>query len=415
MSSILDQFRRTRFASSSLAMKSGDLRNEVLASLAELIRENTTEILRENQQDVVQMASDHPMRDRLLLTQERLVALAESVLSVMQLPDPSGQVLSNRKLPNGLELSKITVPLGVVGVIFESRPNVTIDVAALCIRSGNAVVLRGGSDAYYTNTILVKLIHLALEKHGFSTDLVYLMPTDRAHVTTLLTAVNYIDVIIPRGSEALIQRVRKESLVPTIETGAGVCHTYVGASADLSMAVAIVVNAKVSRPSVCNSLDTIVLHQSIAAQFLRLVASSLQEYSVTIYADISAYNTLKQVGYPLLENATESDFGREFLDFACSIKVVKDLPEAIEHISTYSSRHSEAIVSNDETEARFFLSIVDAAAVYWNASTRFTDGGEFGLGAEIGISTQKLHARGPFALEKLVTEKWIGIGQGQIR
>jgi glutamate-5-semialdehyde dehydrogenase len=415
MSSILDQFRRTRFASSSLAMKSGDLRNEVLASLAELIRENTTEILRENQQDVDQMASDHPMRDRLLLTQERLVALADSVLSVMQLPDPSAQVLSHKILPNGLELSKITVPLGVVGVIFESRPNVTIDVAALCIRSGNAVVLRGGSDAYYTNTILVKLIHLALEKHGFSTDLVYLMPTDRAHVTTLLTAVNYIDVIIPRGSEALIQRVRQESLVPTIETGAGVCHTYVGASADLSMAVAIVVNAKVSRPSVCNSLDTIVLHQSIAAEFLKLVASSLQEYSVTIYADISAYNTLKQVGYPLLENATESDFGREFLDFACSIKVVKDLPEAIEHISTYSSRHSEAIVSNDETEARFFLSTVDAAAVYWNASTRFTDGGEFGLGAEIGISTQKLHARGPFALEKLVTEKWIGIGQGQIR
>jgi glutamate-5-semialdehyde dehydrogenase len=386
-----------------------------LASLAVLIRENTTEILRENQQDVDQMACDHPMRDRLLLTQERLVALADSVLSVMQLPDPSGQVLSHKILPNGLELSKITVPLGVVGVIFESRPNVTIDVAALCIRSGNAVVLRGGSDAYYTNTILVKLIHLALEKHGFSTDLVYLMPTDRAHVTTLLTAVNYIDVIIPRGSEALIQRVRKESLVPTIETGAGVCHTYVGASADLSMAVAIVVNAKVSRPSVCNSLDTIVLHQSIAAEFLRLVASSLQEYSVTIYADISAYNTLKQVGYPLLANAAESDFGREFLDFACSIKVVKDLSEAIEHISNYSSRHSEAIVSNDETEARFFLSTVDAAAVYWNASTRFTDGGEFGLGAEIGISTQKLHARGPFALEKLVTEKWIGIGQGQIR
>ena len=415
MASILDQFQRTRFAASSLAMASGDLRNEVLASLAELIRENTAEILTENQQDVDQMASDHPMRDRLLLTHERLVALAESVLSVMQLPDPAGQVLSKKKLSNGLELSKITVPLGVVGVIFESRPNVTIDVAALCIRSGNAVVLRGGSDAYYTNTILVKLIHLALDKHGFSTDLVYLMPTDRAHVTTLLTAVKYIDVIIPRGSEALIQRVRKESLVPTIETGAGVCHTYVADSADLSMAVAIVVNAKVSRPSVCNSLDTVVLHQSIAAEFLRLVAVPLQLYSVKIYADISAYDTLNEVGYPKLEKAAESDFGREFLDFACSIKVVQDLPEAIEHISTYSSRHSEAIVSNDEKEARFFLSTVDAAAVYWNASTRFTDGGEFGLGAEIGISTQKLHARGPFALEKLVTEKWIGIGQGQIR
>jgi glutamate-5-semialdehyde dehydrogenase len=415
MSSILAQFQRTRFASSSLAIASGESRNRVLASLAELIRVNSSEILKENQQDVNQMAIDHPMRDRLLLTQDRLDTLASSVLSVMQLPDPAGQVLSKKTLPNGLELSKITVPLGVVGVIFESRPNVTIDVAALCIRSGNAVVLRGGSDAFHTNTILVKLIHQALAQNGFSTDLVYLMPTDRAHVTTLLTAVKYIDVIIPRGSEALIQRVRKESLVPTIETGAGVCHTYVAASADLTMAVAIVVNAKVSRPSVCNSLDTIIVHQSIAAEFLQLVAEPLKTYSVRIYADDVAYNTLENVKYPFLEKVLESDFGREFLDFACSIKVVQDLPEAIEHISTYSSRHSEAIVSSDEAEAQFFLSTVDAAAVYWNASTRFTDGGEFGLGAEIGISTQKLHARGPFALEKLVTEKWIGIGQGQIR
>ena len=415
MSTILAQFQRTRFAASSLAMASGESRNGVLASIAELILVNSSEILRENQQDVDQMAIDHPMRDRLLLTQDRLDALASSVLSVMQLPDPTGQVLSKKTLPNGLDLSKITVPLGVVGVIFESRPNVTIDVAALCIRSGNAVVLRGGSDAFHTNTILVKLIHQALAQNGFSTDLVYLMPTDRAHVTTLLTAVRYIDVIIPRGSEALIQRVRKESVVPTIETGAGVCHTYVAASADLSMAVAIVVNAKVSRPSVCNSLDTIIVHQSIAAEFLPLVAESLKTYSVKIYADVVALTALEKVGYPYLDKAVESDFGREFLDFACSIKVVQDLPEAIEHISTYSSRHSEAIVSSDEKEAQFFLSTVDAAAVYWNASTRFTDGGEFGLGAEIGISTQKLHARGPFALEKLVTEKWIGIGQGQIR
>jgi glutamate-5-semialdehyde dehydrogenase len=415
MSSILAQFQRTRFAASALAMASGESRNEVLASLADLIRIHSAEILHGNRQDLDQMTSDHPMRDRLLLTEDRLEALAASVLSVMQLPNPAGQVLSKKTLPNGLELSKITVPLGVVGVIFESRPNVTIDVAALCIRSGNAVVLRGGSDAIRTNTIFVHLIHLALEKHGFSTDLVYLMPTDRAHVTTLLTAVKYIDVIIPRGSEALIQRVRKESLVPTIETGAGVCHTYVAASADLAMAVDIVVNAKVSRPSVCNSLDTIVLHQSIAEEFLRLVAAPLQAYSVKIYADDRAFEALAQVSYPFLEKAVESDFGREFLDFACSIKVVQDLPEAIEHISTYSSRHSEAIVSSDATEANYFLAAVDAAAVYWNASTRFTDGGEFGLGAEIGISTQKLHARGPFALEKLVTEKWIGIGQGQIR
>jgi glutamate-5-semialdehyde dehydrogenase len=415
MSPILGQFQRTRKAASSLAMASGDKRNQVLASLADLIVANSHIILEENQRDISQMASDHPMRDRLLLTEERLSVLAESVISVTQLPDPSGQVLSHKTLANGLELSKITVPLGVVGVIFESRPNVTIDVAALCIRSGNAVVLRGGSDAFNTNTILVKWIHQALEMHGFSTDLVYLMPTDRELVSTLLTAINYIDVIIPRGSEALIQRVRKESLVPTIETGAGVCHTYVAESADLSMAVAIVVNAKVSRPSVCNSLDTIILHESIAAEFLRLVAEPLLAYSVQVFADVIAYTTLQEVSYPYLEKATESDFGREFLDFACSIKVVKDSQEAIEHISTYSSRHSEAIVTSKSDEAKFFLAAVDAAAVYWNASTRFTDGGEFGLGAEIGISTQKLHARGPFALEKLVTEKWIGIGQGQIR
>jgi glutamate-5-semialdehyde dehydrogenase len=355
------------------------------------------------------------MRDRLLLTTDRLIQLADGVISVSQLPDPSGDTLVNRTLPNGLVLSKITVPLGVVGVIYESRPNVTIDVAALCIRSGNAAVLRGGSDAFYTNTILVDLIHQALTLNGLSTELVYLMPTDRELVQNLLTAVKYIDVIIPRGSEALIQRVRKESLVPTIETGAGVCHTYVASSADLAMAVSIVVNAKVSRPSVCNSLDTIVLHSSIAKEFLSQVAESFISYSVKMYADDLSFDYLKALNYPLLAKASAADFGREFLDFACSIKVVSDTQEAIDHISTYSSRHSEAIVTADSSEATYFLAVVDAAAVYWNASTRFTDGGEFGLGAEIGISTQKLHARGPFALEKLVTEKWIGIGQGQIR
>jgi glutamate-5-semialdehyde dehydrogenase len=261
----------------------------------------------------------------------------------------------------------------------------------------------------------VDLIHQALTQQGISADVVYLMPPDREHVTTLLTAVNYIDVIIPRGSEALIQRVRKESLVPTIETGAGVCHTYVASSADIHMAVEVVVNAKVSRPSVCNSLDTIIIHQSVASQFLTQVFEPLEAYSVKIFADELSYSILQKLSYPFLEKASEADFGREFLDFACSIKVVSNSQEALAHISTYSSRHSEAIITSDEVEARYFLSVVDAAAVYWNASTRFTDGGEFGLGAEIGISTQKLHARGPFALEKLVTEKWIGIGQGQIR
>ena len=415
MSTIIAQFQRTRLAASSLAMANGEIRNNVLRHIATLIRQFSAEILRENQKDLDQMALDHPMRDRLQLTLNRLNELAESVISVTKLPDPTGQVLSNSSLSNGLALSKKTVPLGVVGVIFESRPNVTIDVAALCIRSGNAAVLRGGSDAIHTNTILVDLIHQALAQNGFSTDLVYLMPTDRELVSTLLTAVKYIDVIIPRGSEALIQRVRKESLVPTIETGAGVCHTYVAESAVISMAVDIVVNAKVSRPSVCNSLDTIVIHKSKATDFLTQLVAQFTAYNVKIFADEVSYAVLASLSYPFLEKAVEEDYGREFLDFACSIKVVGDFQEAISHIATYSSRHSEAIVTSDESEANYFLSAVDAAAVYWNASTRFTDGGMFGLGAEIGISTQKLHARGPFALEKLVTEKWIGVGQGQIR
>jgi glutamate-5-semialdehyde dehydrogenase len=415
MSTIIAQFQRTRSAAASLAMASGETRNAILRHISLLIQEKSVDILQENQKDLDQMSVDHPMRDRLKLTPERLVDLAESVISVTQLPDPAGHVLSQKTLPNGLELTKITVPLGVVGVIFESRPNVTIDVAALCIRSGNAAVLRGGSDAFHTNTILVDIVHQALTQQGISTDVVYLMPTDRELVSTLLTAVKYIDVIIPRGSEALIQRVRKESLVPTIETGAGVCHTYVAASADLKMAVEVVVNAKVSRPSVCNSLDTIVLHRSIASEFLAQLVEPFTSHTVNVYADETSFTILESVGYPLLEKAAEADFGREFLDFACSIKVVDDFSEALAHIATYSSRHSEAIITSDESEANYFLSAVDAAAVYWNASTRFTDGGQFGLGAEIGISTQKLHARGPFALEKLVTEKWIGKGQGQIR
>ena len=300
-------------------------------------------------------------------------------------------------------------------MIFESRPNVTVDVAALCIRSGNAAILRGGSDAWHTNSILVQLIHQALISAGLTSDLIRLLPTDRAHVATLLQAVKYVDVIIPRGSEALIQRVRRESLVPTIETGAGVCHTYVAKSAEIDMAVSVVVNAKVSRPSVCNSLDTILLHASIVREFLNRCADNLMEYQVKIYADSVSYDVLVSLNYPYLYLAEDSDFGREFLDFACSIRVVENLDEALLHIETYSSRHSEAIISSDESEANLFLASVDAAAVYWNASTRFTDGGFFELGSEVGISTQKLHARGPFGLEKLFTEKWVLKGNGQIR
>jgi glutamate-5-semialdehyde dehydrogenase len=405
----------TRRSSAALAMSTDAVKLAILSDLAARLEANVNSIIIENEKDLASYDRQNPMRDRLLLTEQRILDLAASLHDVSKLPNPSGQVLLDKILTNGLHLEKKSVPLGVVGVIYESRPNVTIDVAALCIRSGNAAVLRGGTDAWHTNSILVSLIHASLEQAGLSTDTVRLLPTDRAHVTTLLTAVKYVDVIIPRGSDALIQRVRKESLVPTIETGAGVCHTYVAESANLAMAVRVVVNAKVSRPSVCNSLDTILVHASVAHEFLALLAPEFVNYKVKIYADQQAFGYLQALGYAWLEAAEESDFGREFLDFACSVKIVRDSAEALNHIDSYSSRHSEAIVSSDESEAELFLQAVDAAAVYWNASTRFTDGGVFDLGAEIGISTQKLHARGPFALEKLVTEKWVLKGNGQIR
>ena len=412
---IIEQLALTRGASTSLALATSEKKNEVLFSLAQLLLENSALIIAENEKDLASISADDPMRDRLLLNSDRIINLSQSLHEVAKLTDPTGQTLSDKIIANGLKLTKISVPLGVVGVIFESRPNVTVDVAALCIRSGNAAILRGGSDAWHTNSILVQLIHQALISAGLSPDLIRLLPTDRKHVSTLLNAVKYVDVIIPRGSEALIQRVRRESLVPTIETGAGVCHTYVAKTADIAMAVSVVVNAKVSRPSVCNSLDTILLHESIALDFLTKSANELIKYKVKIYADAISFKALADLNYPYLQKAEEADFGREFLDFACSIRVVQNFNEALLHIERYSSRHSEAIISSDESEANLFLASVDAAAVYWNASKRFTDGGIFDLGAEVGISTQKLHARGPFGLEKLVTEKWVVKGNGQIR
>ena len=415
MIDILPLLAATRKASTSLALADSALKISVLQQLAELLIAQKATIIAENAKDLAKMDAANPMRDRLLLTDARIMALAASLQDVAALPDPSGQVVLDKVLSNGLHLQKKAVPLGVVGVIYESRPNVTIDVAALCIRSGNAAVLRGGTDAWFTNQVLVNLIHQALVSQGLSTDLVRLMPTDREHVTTLLQATKYVDVIIPRGSDALIQRVRRESLVPTIETGAGVCHTYVAANANVEMAVNIVLNAKVSRPSVCNSLDTIILHKDQVESFLPKIAPLFLEYNVRIFADAVSYPVLSRLAYPLLSSAQDDDFGREFLDFACSVKVVENLADALNHIDRFSSRHSEAIVTDEESEAQLFIQAVDAAAVYWNASTRFTDGGVFDLGAEIGISTQKLHARGPFALEKLVTEKWVIQGTGQIR
>ncbi len=387
----------------------------LLEKLAHQIKSKSQEIIQENKKDLERMDDTDPKKDRLLLNENRINNLAESVLNVSLLTDPTNLVLSEKTLPNGLFIQKKTVPLGVVGIIYESRPNVTIDVAALCIRSGNVCVLRGGTDASFTNVFLAKLIRQVLEDFGLDKNIVQLLPTDRKFILEMLTAVKYIDVIIPRGSQQLIEYVRDNAKVPVIETGAGVCHTYVEKTADLEKAAAIVVNAKVSRPSVCNALDTVLVDEAIAEKLLLKTAPQFQDYQVEVFADGQSYLLLKKSNYPYLQEAKEEDFGREFLDYKCSIKVVSGYEEALAHITKYSSKHSEAIISQDSNLCENFLNEVDAAAVYANASTRFTDGGEFGLGAEIGISTQKLHARGPFALEKLVTEKWLVRGDGQVR
>jgi glutamate-5-semialdehyde dehydrogenase len=388
---------------------------ELLYRLADLVALSSGKIIAENQKDLVKIDPNDPKRDRLLLTQERITSLCNSLRNVANLPDPTGVLVSETTLENGLHVRKVTVALGVVAVIYESRPNVTLDVAALCLRSGNVALLRGGQDAYNTNLILIKLIRQVLTQASLDPNIVQQLPPEREFIIDILTAEKYIDVIIPRGSNQLIEFVRKNATVPVIETGAGVCHTYVESTALLDDAVEIVVNAKVSRPSVCNSLDTVLIDKAIAARFLELLVAQFEKYEVDVFADDQAYELLSKYGFNRLNKAAEEDFGREFLDLKCSIKVVSGISEAMEHISKYSSKHSEAIITENEELGDLFLQQVDAAAVYLNASTRFTDGEVFGLGAEIGISTQKLHARGPFALEKLVTEKWIIKGKGQVR
>lgn len=390
-------------------------KRSLLLDLAKRLESSKEQIIEKNLLDLEIMDDQDPKKDRLKLTDERIQDLVSSLETIANLPDPANQVIMERTLANGLSITKKTVPLGVVGVIYESRPNVTIDVAALCIRSGNVCLLRGGSDAYHTNLVLVELIHQSLDEINVSRDIVQLLPVDRRFVDELLVATQYVDIIIPRGSQQLIEFVRSRAKVPVIETGAGVCHTYVESTADIQKAVDIVVNAKVSRPSVCNALDTVIIDRKVANETLQLLAPKLADYEVDVFADEHSFAILKNVEYPFLQLADEEDFGREFLSLKCSVKIVDGVDEALDHIANFSSKHSEAIVSEDENIQVRFLNEVDAAAVYVNASTRFTDGGEFGLGAEIGISTQKLHARGPFALEKLVTEKWLVQGNGQTR
>ncbi|WP_057940131.1 glutamate-5-semialdehyde dehydrogenase [Algoriphagus resistens] len=386
--------------------------NQVLHNLAISAVENMYFLLEENQKDLDRMEPGNPMYDRLLLTEERIHNIAGEIIQVSALPSPLHHVLESKTLENGLSLEKITVSLGVIGIIYEARPNVTFDVFTLALKSGNGLVLKGGSDADYSNRAIMSLIHQVLEKNDLTTEAFQLLPADRAATKALLEAVGFVDVIIPRGSQGLINFVRENAKVPVIETGAGIVHTYVDESADLDKATEIAFNSKTRRPSVCNSLDCLVIHE-VHLPVLNDIIHPMLESKVQIFADEKAFAALNSS--ELISPAEESHFGTEFLGLKLAIKTVANLDEALDHIAAYSSKHSEAIVAENQEVIDRFLLEVDAAAVYANASTAFTDGAQFGLGAEIGISTQKLHARGPMALKELCSYKWIVRGNGQVR
>ena len=412
---ITKQLRAVQQASREIITLTDEAINRLLCALADSIPAHQGAILEANRKDIERMDPSDPMVDRLLLNVSRLDAIAADIRNVASLPSPLDTVLENRVLPNGLNLRKVTVPIGVIGIIYEARPNVTFDVFALCLKSGNATVLKGGSDAMYSNIAIVELIHSVLKEHGFNPDTIYLLPAEREAAAIMLNAVGYIDMIIPRGSQKLIDFVRDNAKVPVIETGAGIVHTYFDKSGDLDLGKQIIFNAKTRRPSVCNALDTLVVHQERLGDLPALI-EPLKEKQVVLFADEAAYQSL-QGFYPdaLLNRAEPEHFGTEFLSLKMSVKTVSSLEEALEHIARYSSRHSEAIISTDPETTAIFLKRVDAAVVYANTSTAFTDGAQFGLGAEIGISTQKLHARGPMALKELTTYKWIIEGSGQVR
>lgn len=415
MNIIHQQLTILKQESTQLLRLSDDQRNLVLLDLADRLEKYQSEILIANQVDLEKMPTTDPKYDRLKLTPERIDAIASDVRKVASLSSPLALVLEHKILANGLDLQKITVPLGVVAVIYEARPNVTIDVFSLCFKSGNAVVLKGGSEAFESNKIFVKLIHESLNKHNLNSNLVYLMPAHREVVYELLNAVGLVDVCIPRGSQSLIEFVRTNAKIPVIETGAGIVHTYFDKSGDATSAIKIIDNAKTRRVSVCNALDCLLVDRQ-RINDLALLVAPLAEKKVIVYADSEAYAQLSGF-YPveLLCVADEDSFGCEFLDYKLAIKVVTDISDAIQHIRKYTSGHSEAIIATDLEVIEEFINQVDAAVVYVNASTAFTDGGEFGMGAEIGISTQKLHARGPMALPELTSYKWIVRGNGQTR
>lgn len=408
-------FENVKQASRKLNLLSEEKINKVLTDLAVKAEANAEAILAENKNDLARMEPSDPKYDRLKLSKERINAIASDIRSVAGLPSPLGSVLTEKALENGMQLKKISVPLGVIGVIYEARPNVTFDVFSLCLKSGNALILKGGSDAKDSNAAILKIIHQVLEENGVDKNIVQLLPPDREATREMLQAVGFVDIIIPRGSQGLINFVRENSKVPVIETGAGIVHTYFDEFADLEKGRQIVANSKARRVSVCNALDCLIINEKRLSD-LPSIGELLTQREVEIYADGPSYEVLKG-HYPeeKLHQASQEHFGTEFLSLKMSIKTVENLEEAIEHINRYSSRHSEAIVSENEANVDFFLKAVDAAAVYANASTAFTDGAEFGLGAEIGISTQKLHARGPMGLEELTSYKWVIKGQGHIR
>ena len=399
-----------RTASSALALLSSDEKNRLLLAIADAVEAHETQILAANQLDIETSGLEGAMRDRLMLTHARIKEMARGVREVAGLPDPIGETLAEWTKSNGLRIRKVRVPLGVIGIIYESRPNVTVDTAVLALKTGNAIVLRGGKESSYSNQCLVDIMSAVPGVPAGAIEL--LDSSTRQTVHDLIKARGLVDVIVPRGGAGLINFVTENSVVPVIETGAGNCHVFVDASADFDMADRIVINAKTQRPSVCNAAEKLLVHQNIAAEYIRRIAKKLIDAGVELRGDAAARKFA--VGLPMSE-PSEQEWYEEYLRLCMAVAVVASVDDAIAHINKYSTKHSDSIVTADETNARKFLRGVDSAAVYWNASTRFTDGGEFGFGAEMGISTQKLHCRGPFALPELTSSKYEVVGTGQVR
>lgn len=408
-------FPAAKASARELALLNDETINRILIAVADAIMEQAPFILAENEKDLARMDEHDPKYDRLQLTEERLKAMAADIKNVATLPSPLGKILKETVRPNGMKLTKKSVPFGVIGVIYEARPNVTLDVFSLCLKSGNACILKGGKDAQESNNVLVSIIHSILRKFKINPHIVELLPPNKEATTALLTATHFVDLIIPRGSGNLINFVRENARIPVIETGAGICHTYFDEFGDVQKGAAIIHNAKTRRVSVCNALDCVIIHEKRLSE-LPALCQKLAEKKVLIYADEPAYESLNG-HYPadLLQQATKESFGIEFLDYKMAIKTVKSFEDAVGHIYENSSKHSECIVTEDKERAALFGRIVNAACVYTNVSTAFTDGAQFGLGAEIGISTQKLHARGPMGLEEITSYKWIIEGNGQTR